>query len=190
MKVTSILVGLALVLGIASAASAVTVYTDDPSWTYPELADPAATDITHDGWTQLTCQSGGITWTWDQVKGFSIDNDLTTYTGGRWGSSPGMKMAYQSDQTIVAMYTHPWDGGAPTVSLYDSLDNVVYSHTQASGGKASWYLFDSPTTFRYYKVDFAGTDWQGLYETIFYTPEPTTVAILGLGSLVLLRKRR
>jgi hypothetical protein len=187
MKVTSVLVSLALVLGIASAASAVTVYTSDPSWTWPELADPSTDNITHFGWTI----QGPGTWT----PGNLIDNDTDTITGGR-PAGGGIKLDYGSEVTGVGMYnkfsmhntgTFDW-----TVELYDDGDQVVLT-TSGSGTSVVeiWVDFDGSLDFQYEKLTMSGhNDFAYGYEFIYYTPEPATVALLGLGSLVLLRKRR
>jgi hypothetical protein len=176
-----------IVFVVASAASAVTVYTSDPGWTYPEIADPSTDDITYFGWTQ----TGPGTWT----PGNLIDNNTGTISGGR-PAGGGVKLDYGSEVTAVGMYNkfQLYNSGTLswTVELYDDGENVVLTESGSGSNTVEiWVDFEGSLDFQYEKVTMSGhDDWAYGTEFIYYTPEPATVAILGLGSLVLLRKRR
>jgi len=191
MKLTSILVSLALVLGIASAASAVTVYTSDPSWTWDEIADPSTDNITYSGWTI----AGPGAWT----PGNLIDNNLGTITGGRRPYTGGsIKIDFGSEVSGVGLYNvfslHGSGSADWKVELFDDGDSVVLTTSGTATMEAQtdiWVDFDGPLNFQYEVLTLSGnSDFSYGYEVAYYTPEPATVAILGLGSLVLLRKRR
>jgi hypothetical protein len=89
------------------------------------------------------------------------------------------------------------NGGSYTIDLIDSGGTTVYTYsgTTSSGDNEQiehiWFDFEGPITFQKEVLSMGSHDDYGTWnEFIYYTPEPATVAILGLGSLVLLRRRR
>jgi hypothetical protein len=212
MKVTSILVSLALVLGIASAASAVTVYTSDPGWTYPELADPEPVNGNYpnlntygqtprsDGDPPYNAHfNGAYTGPGDRYLSEIFDEVDNIFGSGNVAGDPWFAFDFGGDVTARGLYVKMAECPTMYHELYSSgsvsspTDLVLQVYSGSGGGSGTheyWFEFSEDVTFRYYKGFISGGQWCYIKEAQFYTPEPATVAILGLGSLVLLRRRR
>lgn len=93
--------------------------------------------------------------------------------------------------------------GCTALDLWVSTDNLTYvntlSITELAAAPANATTAYGETfsmigaTARYVLVDVTGAvniSYAGLSEVQFFTPEPTTIALLGLGALALIRKRR
>jgi len=210
-RITSILVSLALVLGIAGSAEPVTVWTSS--------TEASSDDTDGDG------NYGGFSWcltdpddnvAWDGNSSGTVDLVSVSVWGGG-GASPA---------SVGLSVYGPYDSSPPALPLSGLLGSANNTVSGSTAGYKTWTFTEGAieldvTKWYAYEMTFSGSDglrtalnpWTGqpnAYEgdgrtlaqekTVWYdwmpngsivtTPEPATVAILGLGSLVLLRRRR
>ena len=119
---------------------------------------------------------------WDYNSG--TDRPLTTFDlGSAW------------DVQTIDIYTRTSNGTITSIDISVSLDDSTYS-------TVTNYAFSAPTASldvslldnaRYVRVTTYSTDWSMISEVDFNgdaVPEPTTTALLGLGGLALILRRR
>jgi hypothetical protein len=206
---------LILVLGISTVSSAVDVAmsTSDPGWAYPELADPEPVNGNYPNLSMYdqTPRSDGdppynayfngkYTGPGERYLSEIFDEDTTIFgAGDNEGSNPWFAFDFGGDVTARGLYVKMHECTNMYHELYSSgsvsspTDLVLQVYSGSGGGSGYheyWFEFSEDVTFRYYKGHMSGGQWNYIMEAQFYTPEPATVAILGLGSLVLLRRRR
>ena len=175
-----------LALAATSANAAVISVSDYVISTGVGVLDPNTGTTFGDSGNQLndnvTSTSGSNTVGWDYNSG--TDRPLTTFDlGSAW------------DVQTIDFYTRTSNGTITSIDISVSLDDSTYS-------TVTNYAFSAPTASldvslldnaRYVRVTTYSTDWSMISEVDFNgdaVPEPTTTALLGLGGLALILRRR
>ena len=175
-----------LALAATSANAAVISVSDYVISTGVGVLDPNTGTTFGDSGNQLndnvTSTSGSNTVGWDYNSG--TDRPLTTFDlGSAW------------DVQTIDIYTRTSNGTITSIDISVSLDDSTYS-------TVTNYAFSAPTASldvslldnaRYVRVTTYSTDWSMISEVDFNgdaVPEPTTTALLGLGGLALILRRR
>ena len=175
-----------LALAATSANAAVISVSDYVISTGVGVLDPNTGTTFGDSGNQLndnvTSTSGSNTVGWDYNSG--TDRPLTTFDlGSAW------------DVQTIDIYTRTSNGTITSIDISVSLDDSTYS-------PVTNYAFSAPTASldvslldnaRYVRVTTYSTDWSMISEVDFNgdaVPEPTTTALLGLGGLALILRRR
>ncbi|MEZ7957756.1 MAG: discoidin domain-containing protein [Rubritalea sp.] len=134
----------------------------------------------NDDVTNTTTASNNVGWNYDS----GTDRPLTTFDlGSAW------------DVQTIDFYTRTTNGTITSIDISVSLDDSTYS-------AVTNYAFSAPNASldvslldnaRYVRVTTYSTDWSMISEVDFNgdaVPEPTTTALLGLGGLALILRRR
>ena len=175
-----------LALAATSANAAVISVSDYVISTGVGVLDPNTATTFGDSGNQLndnvTSTSGSNTVGWDYNSG--TDRPLTTFDlGSAW------------DVQTIDIYTRTSNGTITSIDISVSLDDSTSS-------TVTHYAFSAPTASldvslldnaRYVRVTTYSTDWSMISEVDFNgdaVPEPTTTALLGLGGLALILRRR
>ncbi len=187
MKTTMSLAAAMGSLALATSANAAVISVSDyVISTGVGVLDPNTGTTFGDSGNQLndnvTSTSGSNTVGWDYNSG--TDRPLTTFDlGSAW------------DVQTIDIYTRTSNGTITSIDISVSLDDSTYS-------TVTNYAFSAPTASldvslldnaRYVRVTTYSTDWSMISEVDFNgdaVPEPTTTALLGLGGLALILRRR
>ena len=187
MKTTMSLASAMGSLALATSANAAVISVSDyVISTGVGVLDPNTGTTFGDSGNQLndnvTSTSGSNTVGWDYNSG--TDRPLTTFDlGSAW------------DVQTIDIYTRTSNGTITSIDISVSLDDSTYS-------TVTNYAFSAPTASldvslldnaRYVRVTTYSTDWSMISEVDFNgdaVPEPTTTALLGLGGLALILRRR
>ena len=212
-----ILVSMVLVLGIAGSAMAAWsngTFTSDTS--FPPLPaapgglvhqDVGATEVSTTGWGMYDGYPDGTSA--DLFDGLDTTGPGSVAWQWGWGSGGGQStFDFDASYSIAGIYidsTVTFLQGMQsgfTLELYSG-GGLVWSSSEAvgNGDYGGFLTLDSPVTADRGRISVNGTGQDSsdgpygprgprVYEMAYYTPEPATIALLGLGSLALLRRRR
>ncbi len=124
----------------------------------------------------------------DQGHLVSWNDGADTYRGSVYINDGSLGLWCKNGPAIV------W--GAITLDTWQTMEFVRQGNTWTlsldGSGKSVENAYNFPQNL---KVTFGGADcdnygYDGLISDVQYVPEPTTIALLGMGSLVLLRRRK
>jgi hypothetical protein len=140
---------------------------------YPRIGDDLGVHADWDVWSQSGTPDDPATTTVNEYEPLIVGNQIAQLTGGSFSYIIGKPAAVQ---LVWNLFVH-CDGEAPVV-----IDLTL------NAGTAYWD-YSTPGNLPYGASD---TMTEGLLGdlTIYQVPEPATIALLGLGSLFLMRRKR
>ena len=201
-RTITILTGMFAILAVAclaSPAGAVTLtkYSTDPTatWGLTLLDDPTVTACgTSPTWTNLAYMVSQVAF--DENSATAMHDDGYP-VGVAWtvdfGSTKSIEGFYYMQHPNAAYAGTTGSELILSVNSDFSSPVTITGLSHDTGASAdTWWKFSESVTARYvrWKITAKSVTYGAAAEMNFYTPEPATVAILGLGSLVLLLKRR
>jgi len=176
-----------LVLGMASVANATLtavapVITGALTWDIVGAAGFEKLEATHDATATVNWNGWGLDRAGATVNAIGPINGSSSYTGSLPLNS-ATPTPYPNAGNLAKVFdglvsSFPWNG-------WDLVEGAIAP--SAVTPSSVWYVFDVASTGTIDIWDYTGMTIVG---TVTVIPEPMTIALLGLGSLFLLRRRK
>ena len=201
-KYSSLAIAAALLTGSAHAgALTVTTYTSKAS--FNSAAGATVTDMLDDAAEQVAfglLDRGDYTidpvgGPWEPMLSIEDPSDPSNVNGTRFlefgilGATPGNDGRFVFDAPITA-FGFDYNNIDTTDELLLAIDGQIFTAAGTSSSGFFGITTDGGfTEVRLVSPDFKDFEYAGI-DNITYTPEPTSLALLGLGGLLIARRRR